>query len=986
MGKQLPPLDVLTIDGIQYEVVDTKGRQDVTVLNQTVVDNKTAADESIADLESRKADKVALEEESNARSTADEALSERIDANGEQISELSQSKADKTQIESEAQARITGDNALSQALAEEIETRTTNDENTSARLANDEALITGLSNDKADKTALTAEETARTEADTILQQSIDKAEEDIETLSSSKADKTEVENETSARLEADAALDTRLTAVENDKATKTALENEASARVAQDNAIIDLLNQEASIRATSDEETDGRLDSLEGIVEELNENKANKTQVETDIAAAKAELFGLVEDTIDSNTILGLKNALNALSRDLTSIDENNLETINKLKAELIDPTDESGIGSFLDKLTTFIAGFELDSTSENYITVKAYIDAVKAALQEAIDAINAHLEESNFVKTVDYEDDQEVIADALNDLEERKADKADLEALETTVNENINTKIEQIEEVIDGLDATYVTKADYDDDQEVVARALNDLEDRKADKTAVDEALAGKANNSALDDLAVRTTAVENTVASKADQEDLDALEGVVATKANNSTVVELIQTVNGKADQESLDNLSDVVAQKASQRDIEALQADVNSKASQEDLESLEDVVGTKADQDGLTALQSVVATKASQADLEALTPIINAKANQSEITRIDEELNDKVSSDEFAELNTAVAAKAENDDLVALEQVVSTKASQADVEALQTTLNSKANQSVVDELSAEVDTKASQEDLEDLEDTINNTINTKIEQIEEVIEGLDQTYVKIEDYEKDERVIAASLNDLNDRKADKTELNALTEVVNTKASQADMTAVQQDIADIKGTDADTSSANSIIGLRKAIDNLSQTLTGADASTIEILEKIQQELTNPSANGSLVSFLDTINAAIAGFQWEDPTAPDYTGTIKDYIDNKVAAEHTEMTTAIAGVNSSIANLESSLDAETSAREAADEQLQEEVNSKMDANELVQKDITYITNAVYENGEISISTHTETVWVPKPVETPAEPEEQPEP
>ena len=67
-------------------------------------------------------------------------------------------------------------------------------------------------------------------------------------------------------------------------------------------------------------------------------------------------------------------------------------------------------------------------------------------------------------------------------------------------------------------------------------------------------------------------------------------------------------------------------------------------------------------------------------------------------------------------------------------------------------------------------------------------------------------------IEDYEKDERVIAASLNDLNDRKADKTELNALTEVVNTKASQADMTAVQQDIADIKGTDADTSSANSI------------------------------------------------------------------------------------------------------------------------------------------------------------------------------
>ena len=127
---------------------------------------------------------------------------------------------------------------------------------------------------------------------------------------------------------------------------------------------------------------------------------SNKTELESKIEAAKTELIGNSTDASSLVTINAAKNyaktLVNELSENLSGADQDMLETLNAIKAELEDPTNANGLSSFLDKINAILNGFELNSTESGYTTIKNYIDAINTALTTTINSLDG-----SSVKTV---------------------------------------------------------------------------------------------------------------------------------------------------------------------------------------------------------------------------------------------------------------------------------------------------------------------------------------------------------------------------------------------------------------------------------------------------------------------------------------------------------------------------------------------------------------------------------------------------------
>lgn len=354
-------------------------------------------------------------------------------------------------------------------------------------------------------------------------------------------------------------------------------------------------------------------------------------------------------------------------------------------------------------------------------------------------------------------------------------------------------------------------------------------------------------------------------------------------------------------------------------------------------------------------------------------ALNDIETRKANK---TYVDETFATKTA---LSDLETTVAQKASQTALEALETVLSTKAAQEDLAALETEVATKAAQADLEELQTTVGTKASQASLEAevaariaAEKDINDTLATRASQ-----EDLN------------------ALSNVVDTKAAQADLEELQTTVGTKAAQADLEAevAARQAADqaIIGDETDTSSDDTIKGLRKALNDLSQLFTGADASTIDILNQLKAELNNPSAEGGMINtFLDKVNELMPGFD-TDSTSENYTGTIKQYIDgikntliatlatkealNSEIAERESLETRIAAEETARANadtvLDGKIDTETVARESADNALDQRITTlegKDISDDVEQKTLSMVTSVSFEDGVLSIVTGTATV------------------
>jgi len=196
--------------------------------------------------------------------------------------------------------------------------------------------------------------------------------------------------------------------------------------------------------------------------------------VQSALEAADAALLGTQADSPSTeNSIWGLRKAIT----DLAGTDSSTLATIEKIKAELNNPSAEGGeLNTFLDKVTALIAGFQTESGVQGYTTIKNYIDTQDAGVQSRLIGKQSDAATANTIHGV-----RKALADVQSALE--AADTALLGTQDDTETDN----------TIYGLKAgVQGVKQTIENNEQVVAASLNDLEDRKANKQDVDTAISG--------------------------------------------------------------------------------------------------------------------------------------------------------------------------------------------------------------------------------------------------------------------------------------------------------------------------------------------------------------------------------------------------------------------------------------------------------------------------------------------------------------
>ena len=348
----------------------------------------------------------------------------------------------------------------------------------------------------------------------------------------------------------------------------------------------------------------------------------------------------------------------------------------------------------------------------------------------------------SVFVSCADYDDDinankAEIVA-AQNEIAKLSSS---LSALET----ELKTTKTNLESQLSTLESTFKTQiADAEG-------RLNAAIAAKADQTTVDNLIKE------VNDLKTAYEANKAAVQAKIDaiDKDIDTLEDLIATKADQSALDAAIQTltaaINGKVDKETY---NEAVAR------ISALETLLNSLKS--DIETLR-------------------ADKAALADVNSKVELINK-----DIAALQEALKDKVSTEAFNSLKTTVEGL---------------QTTLANVQAaFQAALDRKADQATVDALKADVQSK-----IDALNDQLknyvtNDTFNAAVSRLETLIAALQDSKAdktEVAALQATLLTVQAAVADLQANKADKEAVNAALESLRKEvealvASKADKTEI--------------------------------------------------------------------------------------------------------------------------------------------------------------------------------------------------
>lgn len=258
------------------------------------------------------------------------------------------------------------------------------------------------------------------------------------------------------------------------------------------------------------------------------ENLTANTIVTNEITATTANIENLTAQTIVTEEIT-------ANTANFTGVTANTLDVDNITAQTILTETITGNTANFTGMTATTIS-----ATTYNNLPTASTTNYGVVKLDDHLDSGSTNPVQNSAITQVILEN-EEVVAAALNDLNNRKADKTYVDAadqnLQTTIN-NHETRIVNLEEAVETIAAggmTGVTSADTTtttklvaqvtkdgqsvkatyidldtqlstastnpvqnkvitqvilDNEEVVAAALNDLNDRKADKTYVDQAI----------------------------------------------------------------------------------------------------------------------------------------------------------------------------------------------------------------------------------------------------------------------------------------------------------------------------------------------------------------------------------------------------------------------------------------------------------------------------------------------------------------
>ena len=309
---------------------------------------------------------------------------------------------------------------------------------------------------------------------------------------------------------------------------------------------------------------------------------------------------------------------------------------------------------------------------------------------------------------------DELTVSSALNDLNDRKADKSYVDSAISSVTIDVDTELDSAS--TNPVENRVITQVILDN-EETVAAALNDLNDRKADKEYVDEAVSS----------------ITIDVDSELDTASTNPVENRVITQAildNEETVAAALNDLNDrKADKEYVDEV------------VSSITIDVDSELDSASTNPVENQAITNV----LFDVEETVAA--------ALNDLNSRKADKDYV----DEAVSSITIDVDSELDSASTNPVENQAITnALLDVEETVAA-----ALNDLNDRKADISYVDEAVSSITIDIDSE----LDSASTNPLENRA------------IYAILEE---DEQAIAAALNDLNDRKADKDYVDAAVSAV--------------------------------------------------------------------------------------------------------------------------------------------------------------------------------------------------------------
>ena len=199
--------------------------------------------------------------------------------------------------------------------------------------------------------------------------------------------------------------------------------------------------------------------------------KGLSTEDFTTVLKTKLEGLNNYDDTAIQNAVNGLTTQLNTLVNGDASTA---IESFNEITAFLANVTDEESLEGIVASIEAQIAN------KQDALVSGTNIKTVNGESILGEGDIEINVDTSTLVTKEELAEAEEVAAAALNELNEKKADK---EYVEDAL-KNVDTSSLASKEELEALRNEVITN------EEIVASSLNDLEERKASKEYVEDAL----------------------------------------------------------------------------------------------------------------------------------------------------------------------------------------------------------------------------------------------------------------------------------------------------------------------------------------------------------------------------------------------------------------------------------------------------------------------------------------------------------------
>lgn len=370
------------------------------------------------------------------------------------------------------------------------------------------------------------------------------------------------------------------TQTETDAAIDDAVAEETQARITAVQTLEDHVDENAEVTARA--------------LNELQENKASKEELQT--AIESIDLSGK-QDVLTAGNNITIENDVISANQviELTQAEYDQLvedEQVDESKIYII--TDAPVIDLSKYALTSTTAALQTQVNS-NTAAIATKQDALTAGEGITIEngVISAEADLSDYYTKTEIDNAEQATSAALNDLNIRKLDASAYTPVDLT---DYATK-QELQDAIESIDLSEVeneiaaVSTQVDNNAEVTARALNELQTNKADK-------------SSLADYATKTEVQRNYI-------DWDDFDSEMVNYATTADTASLQTAINSKADASALDDYATTAT-------TDTLQSQINDKADASALNGYATTATTDNIQSQLTALQTTVAGKAQIAHL--------------------------------------------------------------------------------------------------------------------------------------------------------------------------------------------------------------------------------------------------------------------------------------------------------------------------------------------------------------------------------